>query len=125
MKCVLLTLLTFSTFIFTSAFANPTEQSGKSVFSFKITEIEDFQNAGGKDNPNKNKDKAKKAKKEKDEVEDEITEDSDKLKGLEKQTAKKADQEQKELDKGSEQGQTSREEHRKKWWQFWDDDTEK
>lgn len=106
MKCVLLTLLSFSTFIFTSAFAYTTEQSGKSVFSFEATEIENFQIAGGKDNPNKYKDKAKKAKKEnneladdidevkndkakkakkeKDKVEDEITEDNDKLKGIEK-----------------------------------------
>jgi hypothetical protein len=32
----------------------------------------------------------------------------------------KMEQEQKELGKGSTQGQTSREEHRKKWWKFWE-----
>lgn len=40
--------------------------------------------------------------------------------GLEKQRAKKAEQEMKELDKGSEQGQQQREENRKKWWRFWE-----
>ena len=43
----------------------------------------------------------------------------EKLKGMEKQQAKKAEQERKELDKGSETGQAAREEHSKKWWQFW------
>ncbi|WP_193162850.1 hypothetical protein [Microbulbifer hainanensis] len=43
----------------------------------------------------------------------------DEHKGMEKQREKKAEQEQKELDKGSEQGQAAREEHSKKWWQFW------
>jgi len=42
-------------------------------------------------------------------------------KGLEKQRAKKAEQVQKELDKGSEQGQAMREQHRRKWWKFWGD----
>ena len=41
-----------------------------------------------------------------------------KLKGLEKQKAKKAEQAQKELGKGSEKGQAMRTEHRKKWWKF-------
>jgi hypothetical protein len=39
--------------------------------------------------------------------------------GLEKQREKKMTQEQKELDKGSEQGRESRE-NRKKWWKFWE-----
>ena len=39
-------------------------------------------------------------------------------KGLEMQKEKTADQEQKELGKGSEQGQASREDHRRKWWKF-------
>ncbi len=42
-------------------------------------------------------------------------------KGLEKQREKKAAQEQKELGKGSEQGQQSRE-NRRKWWKFWGDE---
>lgn len=42
----------------------------------------------------------------------------DELKGLEKQKAKKSEQVQKELDKGSEQGQEARSE-RRKWWRFW------
>lgn len=39
--------------------------------------------------------------------------------GLEKQKAKKSEQEMKELDKGSEQGQEARQK-RKKWWKFWE-----
>lgn len=46
-------------------------------------------------------------------------EHSGELKGLEKQQAKKAEQTQKELGKGSEKGQAAREEHSKKWWKFW------
>jgi threonine synthase len=41
-------------------------------------------------------------------------------KGLEKQREKKPEQEMKELGKGSEQGQAARDEHRKKWWRFWE-----
>ena len=44
---------------------------------------------------------------------------SSKLKGIEKQSAKKSEQEQKELEKGSDKGKASREENRKKWWKFW------
>ena len=44
----------------------------------------------------------------------------DKVTGMEKQREKKSTQEMKELGKGSEQGQTQREEVRKKWWKFWD-----
>jgi hypothetical protein len=42
--------------------------------------------------------------------------------GLEKQREKKSEQVQKELGHGSEQGQESREQHRKKWWKFWGDE---
>lgn len=41
------------------------------------------------------------------------------VKGLEKQKAKKQEQVQKELDKGSEQGKEARSK-RKKWWKFWE-----
>ena len=44
---------------------------------------------------------------------------SSKLKGIEKQSAKKSEQELKELEKGSDKGKASREENRKKWWKFW------
>ena len=44
---------------------------------------------------------------------------SSKLKGIEKQGAKKSEQEQKEVEKGSDKGQASREENRKKWWRVW------
>ena len=46
-------------------------------------------------------------------------EGSNELTGLEKQSAKKADQTQKELDKGSDKGKASREANSKKWWKFW------
>jgi hypothetical protein len=46
--------------------------------------------------------------------------DDDMNRGMEKQREMKMDQEQKELGKGSEQGQETREEHRKKWWKFWE-----
>jgi len=39
--------------------------------------------------------------------------------GLSKQKEKKAAQEQKELGRGSDKGQQSREEHSRKWWKFW------
>ncbi len=43
----------------------------------------------------------------------------DKPKGLARQTEKKAEQEQKELERGSEKGREARQ-VRKKWWKFWD-----
>lgn len=45
--------------------------------------------------------------------------DSDKPASLAKQREKKAAQEQKELGRGSEQGQKAREEHSRKWWKIW------
>lgn len=39
--------------------------------------------------------------------------------GLDKQRVKKTTQEQKELGRGSDQGQQSREERSLKWWKFW------
>lgn len=67
--------------------------------------------------------KAKDFENSKDKMKHEMSEKSnkdDKLNGLEKQKEMKMEQEQKELGKGSEQGQTAREEHRKKWWKFWE-----
>ena len=40
--------------------------------------------------------------------------------GMEKQSETKTAEAMKELDKGSEQGRESRQEHRKKWWKFWE-----
>ena len=59
-----------------------------------------------------NEKKQKKKKKEK----------SSKLKGIEKQSVKKSEQEQKELEGGSDKGKASREENRKKWWKLWGDE---
>lgn len=71
-----------------------------------------------------NKDKMKKAKKSKgDKVKQEVAEKEmameKEAKGLEKQTTMKAEQERKELDKGSDAGREARETHSKKWWKFW------
>ena len=49
-------------------------------------------------------------------------EKSSKLKGIEKQHAKKSEQEQTELEKGSDKGKASREENRQKWWKLWGDE---
>lgn len=62
------------------------------------------------------------AKEQRKEEKQQSKKDKDELKstGLDKQYEKKSEQEQKELGKGSEQGQTQREEVRKKWWKFWE-----
>lgn len=54
----------------------------------------------------------------KEKIKKEKKDQSDKLKGVEKQTDKKAGQVQKESGKGSEKGMESRETSRK-WWKFW------
>ena len=64
--------------------------------------------------------KEKKEKKEK-KVKKEKKEKSSDSKGLEKQREMKSEQVQKELGKGSEKGQQSREENSKKWWKFWEE----
>ncbi len=70
-----------------------------------------------------NKELEKEHQKVKDGKED-LDENKNKLKnnatGLEKQKIKKANQERKEMGKGSEQGQQMREENSKKWWKFWE-----
>lgn len=45
---------------------------------------------------------------------------ADTNKGLARQRERTSDQEQRELDKGSEQGQTARQENSRKWWKFWE-----
>ncbi|WP_101758152.1 hypothetical protein [Oceanicoccus sp. KOV_DT_Chl] len=52
-------------------------------------------------------------------LKEEKKEKSSELSGVEKQTIKKSEQEQKELDKGSDKGKESREANSKKWWKFW------
>ena len=59
------------------------------------------------------------AKKEKKEHKTKM-EEKEKGSGLAKQSEMKSESEMKEMDKGSEQGRTQREEVRKKWWKFWD-----
>jgi membrane protein involved in colicin uptake len=46
--------------------------------------------------------------------------DEEMTKNMERQREMKAEQERKELGKGSEQGQDMRQEHSRKWWRFWD-----
>lgn len=74
----------------------------------------------------KNKKDKKKLERELEELEveqNEINDLKDQIKtkksGFEKQKEKKANQVRKELDKGSEKGQSKREENSKKWWKFW------
>jgi len=71
---------------------------------------------------------AMQAKEDIDDSEDRIKEKTEKtekeeksreLKGIEKQSLKKSEQPQKELDKGSDKGKELREENSKKWWKFW------
>lgn len=66
---------------------------------------------GSGDNDYGNKEKREKKYKEYD--------DDDKG-SMERQREMKEEQERKELGKGAEQGQDSREEHSRKWWRFWD-----
>lgn len=79
-------------------------------------ETEKKRDAASEKKKTKGKDENRKA-----ENEDKSAIQSDaKLKGLEKQEAKKSEQVQKELGKGSERGQEARQE-RRKWWKFWGD----
>lgn len=75
----------------------------------------------GKGKPEAQQKEARKDLKDKFEMGDtkEKNDSSSDLKGLEKQKLKKAEQSQKELDKGSEKGQAARAEKSKKWWKFW------
>ena len=65
-------------------------------------------------------DDAKGLEKQKDKAQEQMQGEMDDAKGLEKQGAKKMEQERKETGKGSEQGQSMREEHSRKWWKFWE-----
>ena len=71
---------------------------------------------------------AMEAKEDIDENEDQVKETKEKKekkemssesKGLDEQSAKKAEQVQNELDKGSEAGMDARDTNSKKWWKFW------
>ena len=84
----------------------PTEEQ-KAAHKAAMEAKEDLDDDDDDDDDRK---KEKKEKKEK----------PDKLKGAEKQTAKKLDQPQNELDKGSDKGKESREANSKKWWKFWE-----
>ena len=79
----------------------------------KKDKIRDHDDDDDDDDEKKVKDKAKREK-----LRDH--EDDDEASGLARQREKKAEQERKELGKGSEQGQASREEHSRKWWNFWE-----
>lgn len=54
-----------------------------------------------------------------DDLEKEKKEKSSEKDGIDKQKKMKSEQEQKELDKGSDKGKESREANSKKWWKFW------
>jgi len=78
--------------------------------------LEDSDKSKKKSDKSSKSEKSEKSKSEKSKSEKDSEE---KVKGLEKQKLKKTDQQMKELDKGSDQGQESRD-NRKKWWRFWD-----
>ncbi len=52
-----------------------------------------------------------------------MDQNKEQMEKMKKQQLKKADAIKKEAGKGSEQGQTMREEHSKKWWKFWGEKT--
>ena len=87
------------------------DKSSKSEKSEKSKSEKDSDKSKKKSDKSSKSEKSEKSKSEKDSEE--------KVKGLEKQKLKKTDQQMKELDKGSDQGQESRD-NRKKWWRFWD-----
>lgn len=78
--------------------------------------MEDKEGLDDADNSDDDSDDRIKEKKEK-------IEKSSELKGIEKQGAKKSEQSQKELNKGSDKGKESRGENSKKWWKFWGEET--
>lgn len=99
----------------TSALAEKPEQAGSGKLTAEqkalrkpMTKAKDEMEREG------NELKEKKLKKEK-----AYHEEGEKPKGLAKQYEKKSTQEQKELGKGSEQGQESSSK-KKKWWKFWE-----
>ncbi|GAA5314842.1 MAG: hypothetical protein AseanaTS_00460 [Candidatus Pelagadaptatus aseana] len=51
----------------------------------------------------------------------EMKKSKEKLKGMEKQVDMKSEQPRKEVEKGAESGQASRDEHARKWWKFWEE----
>ncbi len=95
----------------------PDDAGGKSAMKEHRSEMKEMHKGDRDDDFDDDKKKIKdKAKKERDRDYD----DDDDGAGLAKQREKKAEQERKELGKGSEQGQSSREEHSRKWWKFWE-----
>jgi len=88
------------------------------LFLFTTPALAEKPEWAGKGKPTKKK-SDKSSKSEKSEKSKSEKDSEEKVKGLEKQKLKKTDQQMKELDKGSDQGQESRD-NRKKWWRFWD-----
>ena len=110
----LFTAFCLSIFILSPAFAKKPDWAGNGKptvnqsEAIKTTIVSQIDGEIGKDTNGK----LKKEKLKKDKLKKEKPE------GLEKQKQKKTNQVQKELGKGSEKGQESREQ-RKKWWKFW------
>lgn len=81
-----------------------------------------------KKDADKAREKAEEAKAEAEKTKAETEKKAAEAKEKEKEKAelegKKSDKERKELGKGSEQGQTKRAEHSRKWWKFWGKDEE-
>ena len=110
-------------FLFTTpALAEKPEWAGKGKPTAEQKDIHraTMETKGNLEDSDKSKKKSdKSSKSEKSEKSKSEKDSEEKVKGLEKQKLKKTDQQRKELDKGSDQGQESRD-NRKKWWRFWD-----
>jgi hypothetical protein len=110
-------------FLFTTpALAEKPEWAGKGKPTAEQKDIHraTMETKGNLEDSDKSKKKSdKSSKSEKSEKSKSEKDSEEKVKGLEKQKLKKTDQQMKELDKGSDQGQESRD-NRKKWWRFWD-----
>ena len=108
----LIILIVSSVFVLNWALAD--EHKGKKMDKPQHKEMKKAANTEHKEGKRKDRD------------DDEHDDDDDKYKSsensLEKQREKKVEQERKEIGKGSEQGQASREEHRRKWWKFWEEE---
>lgn len=114
MKVKLITLVVMS-LAATPAFAEKPEWSGKGKPTAEQKEMHRAAMEAKGDGVDEHGLEEKKEKKEKKEK------SSDANKGMEKQREMKSEKIQKELGKGSDKGQESRE-NSKKWWRFWEEE---
>jgi len=113
MKKSFLSVLLLSIFISAPVFADKLGWTGKEKATEEQKEAHKEAMKAKRGSENEGKEKNKEIK------EQFIKKEGEPATGLEKQQTMKQEQMQKELGKGSEQGQESRE-PRKKWWKFWE-----